>query len=150
MIKPLPNVQKSSTLQLYQQALLQHHKAPIGFEQKFEATYQSKGVNAACGDEIEISVQINNGVITALAFSGDSCAICRASASMMCQHLIEHRVEGIEVLIDNVINMISSPNDEFPQCHEQLHPLLGVRKFPVRKQCAILPWRTFAVALSLK
>lgn len=143
-------------LQLYQQALLKHHKAPVGFELEFEATHKAEGINAACGDEIVIYTKINAGVISKLGFSGDSCAICRASASMMCQHLIdrsseqciEQSIEQIKASIENIIAIINSPSDEKSTLNQQLQPLLAVRKFPVRKQCAILPWRTFAQALS--
>lgn len=140
----------SDSLKLYQQALLKHHKTPVGFELEFDITHRAEGVNAACGDEIIIYTQVTAGIIVELGFSGDSCAICRASASMMCQHLINQPIDNIEEIIDDIIAIISSPNDEKPRFERQLQPLLAVRKFPVRKQCAILPWRTFALALSTR
>ncbi|XQW85725.1 iron-sulfur cluster assembly scaffold protein [Thalassotalea piscium] len=135
-------------IQLYQQGLLQHHKAPFGFELEFDATHQAEGVNPACGDEIVVKAKVISGIITEVAFFGDSCAICRASASMMCQHLVNQKVGQVEPVIESVIETLGASNQDVPQFSEALYPLIAVRKFPVRKQCAILPWRTFAVALT--
>lgn len=135
-------------LKLYQHELLKHHKTPEGFELEFDITHRAEGVNAACGDEIIIYMQVTAGIIVKLGFAGDSCAICRASASMMCQYLINQPIDNIEEVTDNIIAIISSTKEENPVFHSHLMPLLAVRKFPVRKQCAILPWRTFTLALS--
>lgn len=58
----------NDTAMLYQQALLNHHKSPVGYELKFDVSLSADGVNAACGDEIVIQVQVNKGIITALGF----------------------------------------------------------------------------------
>ena len=148
MTAQLQQVLSAESIQLYQQELLNHHKAPIGFELEFEVTNEAEGVNAACGDEIMIHVQVQAGVISALAFSGDSCAICRASASMMCQHLTNQPIAQVEPIIAEVVAAINLPSQEIEQFDKTLAPLLAVRKFPVRKQCAILPWRTISLALT--
>ena len=143
---------EADNVSLYQQALLKHHKSPAGFEVKLSTiTHQSNGENAACGDEISVTAQVVNGLVSAVAFAGDSCAICRASASIMCQHFNGVAVETVQENIDTIIMVISHDNSDqisfSPNVREQLSPLLAVRKFPVRKQCAILPWQTLLMAL---
>lgn len=67
---------------------------------------------------------------------------------MMCQYLINYSLAKTQVTIDNVINNINSVNDHHANFEPELQPLLAVRKFPIRKQCAILPWNTLALAIS--
>ena len=137
----------SDAIKLYQQALLKHHKLPVGFEREIKSTHSADGVNAACGDEITVYAQIVSGNIIALGFSGDSCAICRASASIMCQYLTHRKIDEVDAFIEGAIDVINSAKTDESVYVQALEPLLAVRKFPVRKQCAILPWRTFAKAL---
>ncbi|WDE04127.1 SUF system NifU family Fe-S cluster assembly protein [Thalassomonas viridans] len=121
---------------LYQQALLQHHKNPVGFNESINFNHQAHGSNAACGDEISVQLEYTENKIRAVAFSGESCAICRASASILCQQLpgctpgqasetITHIVAGLE------------GQQAFPEAAEAL---AAVSQYPVRKQCALLPW----------
>ncbi|GHE92213.1 iron-sulfur cluster assembly scaffold protein [Thalassotalea profundi] len=142
-----PSKISNDALQLYQEVLLKHHKTPTGFEVEINNTHSADGVNAACGDEIVVYAQVEAGTITALGFSGDSCAICRASASIMCSYLTNVEVDQVEAIIEHTISIINSTHTDELICAEVLQPLLAVGKFPVRRQCAILPWRTFVKAV---
>ena len=44
---------------LYQDLLLKHHKAPIGFELSGEFTHSAEGENGGCGDEIFIKAVLS-------------------------------------------------------------------------------------------
>ena len=46
------------------------------------ATAQAEDVNPLCGDRVRMMVQLRNGTIDAVRFTGDSCAICTASADV--------------------------------------------------------------------
>jgi len=71
---------------LYQKALLAEHQKPVGFGIDIEkVSHNAQGYNPACGDEIIIACDITENVINHIGFSGDSCAICRASASILCK-----------------------------------------------------------------
>ena len=40
-------------------------------------------MNPLCGDHIRLELKVSGDVIESVAFEGQSCAICKASASMM-------------------------------------------------------------------
>ena len=132
---------------LYQQALLEHHKAPVGFNVPIVATHFAEGANAACGDEIFVQLHCQGEVIEQISFTGDSCAICRASASIMCQSFEGRHIDHARKVSDMVASGLSQTQSSDIALYAQLLPLFAVKKFPVRIQCAILPWRTFELAL---
>jgi len=135
---------------LYQQALLEHHKNPIGFHKQISITHSASGDNAVCGDEITVEVNITAGKIQELAFLGDSCAICRASASMMCQHLLHQRLSQIDTIIKAPMDLINGECTTAVNSTECYSSLAVINTYPVRKQCALLPWQTFINAINNK
>ena len=136
-----------SNLALYQQALLEHHKSPVGFNAPILATHFADGSNAACGDEIHVQLHCQGDVIEQISFTGDSCAICRASASIMCQSFEGKHINHARKVSEIVTVGLSQNHSSDIAFYSQLLPIFAVKKFPVRIQCAILPWRTFELAL---
>jgi nitrogen fixation NifU-like protein len=47
-----------------------------------DATVQAEDVNPLCGDRVRMMVRLQNGIVDAVRFTGDSCAICTASADV--------------------------------------------------------------------
>ena len=134
--------------QLYQKTMLAHHKNPIGFGKIICVSHSAQGDNPMCGDEISVEISMSNDIIEDMAFHGDSCAICRASASIMCEQLVGMKYLDGVVLSNQLMSML---NNNITMTEEHLHhfePLNTVKKFPIRKQCALLPWSTFQLALS--
>lgn len=125
---------------MYQSELLKHHQAPIGFNQTINATFQAFDENAFCGDEINVAVKCHNGEIEQIAFNGDSCAICRASASIMCQYMQNLTLIKANITIRHIVKTLTAKGD----LHGALTPLNGIMQYPVRLQCALLPWNTLA------
>lgn len=129
---------------LYQQALLAHHQSPVGYQLIIEADICQSGYNPACGDEIDVKVRLEGNRLSAIAFDGESCAICRASASMMCQQLTLQNAEFASQMIAQVEQGISK---KLP-FEGELAPLNAVFKYPIRGQCALLPWQTLRQCLA--
>jgi nitrogen fixation NifU-like protein len=46
------------------------------------ATAQAEDVNPLCGDRVRMMVRLQDGAVGAVRFTGDSCAICTASADV--------------------------------------------------------------------
>jgi len=128
--------------QLYQKDMLLHHKNPIGFNRIIKFSHHSDGYNAACGDEITIQIEVKSADVFAIAFLGDSCAICRASASLLCENIEGLSIEIAQQLCQQIIVSIKDNVAMIGELAEKFSPLLSVQKFPVRKQCALLPWQT--------
>ena len=137
---------------VYQQQMLSHHKQPVGFEMVINATAQAEGENANCGDEITILIEIDEEDINRvkrIAFNGDSCAICRASASILCQQLSQQFTGDIEQSSREIISRLTNSKVfEINGLAQAYQALSIVNKYPIRKQCAVLPWTTLQAALT--
>src|SRR5918999_4166023 len=73
----------ADTRQLYQEVILDHNRKPRNWGTLSDATHQAEGLNPLCGDRLQLGVKVAGDAIAAIAFEGESCAICKASASMM-------------------------------------------------------------------
>lgn len=128
---------------LYQSKLMAHHQDPQGFEGESSDLDWPKeeGFNPACGDEIVVYCEQQKGLIKQLRFSGYSCAICRGSASIMCQQLSGKEISEVHTTINKVEAFILRADTEV-SWQNDIDVLRMTHKFPVRKQCALLPWQT--------
>jgi nitrogen fixation NifU-like protein len=106
------------------------------------------GDNPACGDEIHLSVKFDpDGGLEDIKFSGRGCAISQASASLMTMKLKgKSRVEVMEML-RAFHDLVTEETSEPPKTMGDLRVMQGVRKFPQRVKCAMLPWRAVEQAL---
>jgi nitrogen fixation NifU-like protein len=68
--------------QLYQELILDHNKKPRNWGVLGDASHRAEGLNPLCGDHIWVALKIRDGTIESIAFEGESCAICRASAKL--------------------------------------------------------------------
>lgn len=130
---------------LYQDALKAHYMTPVGLNRHICVSHQSEGYNASCGDEISVFMQLSDqGVITDISFETDSCAICTASASLLCE--ISNGL-NLQTLTDYYHYLKSTLNLQ-PNKHSvnikssKLDCLFPVSAHPSRVNCALLPWQT--------
>jgi len=131
---------------LYRETILQHAHHPIGFRKVIRQTHRCELYNPLCGDRILIMLEIDDALIIDAAFDGEACVICRASASLLCK-LGPDRSVG-ELRETHLWLELALQADEYPTDGEALLPLLGVRRYPSRIKCALLPWEALAEALS--
>lgn len=50
-----------------------------------EATTVAEDVNPLCGDRVRLALVVRDGTVQAARFTGDSCAICTASADVLAE-----------------------------------------------------------------
>jgi len=124
---------------LYQQTILDHNKNPRNFGKPAGYNRQAEGYNPLCGDRVHIYVVWAEEKISGIGFEGSGCAISRASASLMTEASQNKTVDEIRDLFQRFESMLSSGITEDLG---ELNALSGVRQFPVRIQCAKLPWET--------
>jgi len=82
-----------------------------------------------------------NGGLEEIKFSGHGCAISQASASLMTTKLKGKSRADVEQMLHAFLR---PGDDRQKRCAENLGDLQvmrGVRKFPQRVKCAMLPWR---------
>lgn len=132
---------------LYQEIILDHNKRPRNFREIPACTCEAEGNNPLCGDEVKVFVQMEDGKLSDVAFSGHGCAISRASASMMTVKTKGRTGEEAREMSRAVREMLLGPEAEPPRALGDLVALSGVRKFPARIKCAVLPWHTLEAAL---
>ena len=103
--------------------------------------------NAHCGDTVRISVRVENGVVAEVAFDGRGCTISQAAASMLTKVTAGQRVESMPGIRSAFAEGLASQNAELPEALGDLRALVGVRRFPSRVRCAVLPFEALAAAL---
>lgn len=135
-------------LELYQQVILDHSMHPCNFGKLENPTYQAFGHNPICGDAITLFLQVKNQEIVDVKFSGQGCAICKASSSMMTQAILHKNISDILNLFHHFHSLLT---DDSYQPNKQILGKLsvfgGVKMFPVRVKCASLAWHTLKAAL---
>lgn len=138
------------TKQLYQEVILDHNKKPRNYGALENANRRAEGHNPLCGDHIILSVRVEDERIENLAFQGEGCAICKASASMMTTYVKGKTVPEAEQMVQDFRDMATGKLDIAHQPHHlgRLTVFAGVRDLPARVKCAILPWHTLHAAFS--
>jgi len=133
---------------LYQDIILEHQKEPRSYGNMPQANRSAEGYNPMCGDRIQVQLKLDASgkKLIDQRFCGHACSICMASASMMMEE-----VEGSEV--SSVLKKVQDFRDmmQGKACRAKfegdIEALSGVKKFPVRIKCALLPWITLKDAI---
>jgi nitrogen fixation NifU-like protein len=139
---------------LYQSVIVEHAQTPRNFRSPDDADVSAHGDNPMCGDQLTVYLRLCDGVIVDAAFVGQGCAICLASGSLMTEIVRGRTAEQSERLCAEFEQMCRSGQLDPPAVPredvvalEQLLAFSGVHAFPVRIQCATLPWDTMRQAL---
>ena len=134
----------SAYKELYQQVILDHNKKPRNYGELADANRQADGYNPLCGDRIHLSLHLDGDRIDSIAFHGESCAICKASSSMMTASVKGKTVAEAEQLIQEFRDMTTGKLDAEQSGHHlgRLTVFSGISELPSRVKCAILPWHT--------
>lgn len=137
------------TNSLYQEVILDHNRKPRNYGKLDHANHHAVGHNPLCGDRLDISLQLDNDQINNIAFQGESCAICKASASMMTIAVKGKSRADAETLIHEFRELATGKLDiNQPNHLGRLTVFSGIRDLPTRVKCAILPWHTLHAALN--
>lgn len=137
----------SDLTDLYQEIILDHNKRPRNHREIPACTCSAEGHNPLCGDEVKVFVSMEGETLSDVAFTGQGCAISRASASMMTGKTKGRTKAEARALGAQVRDMLLGPEDAPLEGIGDLVALSGVRQFPARIKCAMLPWHTLEAAL---
>jgi nitrogen fixation NifU-like protein len=134
---------------LYQEVILDHNKKPRNYGTLDHPSHQAQGHNPLCGDHISVALTLAGDTIEQVAFEGESCAICKASASMMTAAVKGKTQADAQALSQEFLAMATGKLDlEQPNQIGRLAVFAGVRDLPTRVKCAILPWHTLQAAFN--
>jgi len=153
--------------ELYREIILDHYRSPRNRgELASPPAHRVEGFNPLCGDEIVISMVVQDGKLVDLKIAGTGCSISQSSASLMSAAVKGKPVDEVRRLIATFKGMMSiheasldhdgaadsNGAEAEPQQIDleklgELAALQGVVKFPVRIKCATLSWNTLAQGL---
>jgi nitrogen fixation protein NifU and related proteins len=132
-----------ATEDLSREIILDHYQNPRNHGRLDNPTVANRGHNPLCGDEIEISIGIDepSDSINDISFTGRGCSISQASASMMTELVKGQKLADAE---ERVLRFTQQMADRQPpaELEQELDALQGVKKYPARVKCALLPWTT--------
>ncbi|EFB90916.1 Fe-S cluster assembly sulfur transfer protein SufU [Pyramidobacter piscolens] len=127
----------------YNEVLTEHNVRPAHKRALAGECFSLEGVNPSCGDDITLSLRVEDGVIVDGAFEGDGCAISQASADIMLDLVIGRTKEEALRLSDVFRRMIQGAASEAEiEELEEAGALRDVSHMPARVKCAVLGWHT--------
>lgn len=135
--------------ELYQAIILDHSKRPHNQGKLDPCTHCADGYNPLCGDEVTVYLDAPKDRIEKIQFTGQGCAISKASASLMTLQLKGQGIEDSVKIFEKIVEFFKETQVKAQSLEElgDLAALAGVAQFPARIKCATLPWHTFMSAL---
>jgi nitrogen fixation NifU-like protein len=132
---------------LYREVVMDHHRHPRGNQPLDHCDVEASGQNPACGDEVTLQLKFTGERISGIGVLSQGCAISTSSGSMLADLLTGLTVAEAEKVAE--IFKLVLHGEEIPPAIDlgDLEALTGVRKFPVRIKCALLPWVTLVDAV---
>ena len=148
MNAPNPGAPEPAFDQLYRDVILDHYRAPHGKDKLARIDARAEGVNPLCGDEVDVNISVGaDGRIEGVHVDGRGCAISVSSGSILhdlIAGLTAAEARRVLAAVRDVLHGGPMPTDPDLGDFEALE---GVKKFPVRIKCALLPWTTLDEAL---
>ena len=134
--------------ELYQQVILDHNRNPRNFKELPNPTRKVEGYNPLCGDHYTVFLQLDGDTIREVTFTGNGCAISKASASVMSSTVKGKSLTEADKLFDTFHKLVTGENAGLSEAElGRLAAFSGVSEFPARVKCASLPWHTLRTAL---
>lgn len=135
---------------------MDHSRQPRNRKVLTDATHHMELLNPTCGDAIQVTMQVEDGIIQDIGFNGSGCAISIASASMMTEVMKGQPVDTAIDLSHAFNQLVGGVNEDTIQLETaEVEKLLkdanfldGVKKFPARYKCAVLAWRALEIGLN--
>lgn len=135
--------------ELYQSVILDHNQRPRNRGRLEDCTHHADGYNPLCGDMVVVDLLEKDGILEAIRFDGQGCAISTASASLMTDALVGKPIAEVHAILETMLDLFKG-QAKLPESlmETELAALADINEYPVRIKCAILPWRTLESALS--
>jgi nitrogen fixation NifU-like protein len=138
----------SDLRELYQQVILDHNKNPRNFHEMADASRKVEGYNPLCGDHYTVFVRFEGDTIRDVSFTGNGCAISKASASVMSSTVKGKTADEAQSLFDTFHKLVTGDMSGLSAADlGRLAAFSGVSEFPARVKCATLAWHTLRTAI---
>lgn len=137
---------------IYSDLILAASQNPKNYRILEPADVRELGHNPSCGDEITLMVRYDGDRIEEIAFTGEGCAISRASTSLMIDVLRGKTKEEALEIIRLYLSMIRGQaltTEEKRQLRDA-RVFENIKNLPARAKCATLSWHTMEHLLEHK
>ncbi|MDC1079538.1 iron-sulfur cluster assembly scaffold protein [Candidatus Pelagibacter sp.] len=111
-------------------------------------THKSKNKNPLCGDEMEISLIVEENVVKDLGYQCKSCVYCQASVSLLSRKIKDKKIEEIKEFIGNGEKLFEDAKVTIEKHWKDFKEILDKKNLS-RKECLLLPLRTVLKALKI-
>jgi nitrogen fixation NifU-like protein len=133
---------------LYEEVILDHNRSPRNWGEIPDATSRVQGTNPLCGDRLTLTLKIDGDVISDVKFTGEGCAISKASASMMTQAIKGKTRAEAQQLFEGFHDLVTGKSGGAPDTAlGSLRAFAGVARFPTRVKCATMAWHALKEGL---
>lgn len=126
---------------------MDHYKNPRNKGLIGDAGYHNVHLkNPTCGDDVTVSIKVNDKVIEDIRHEGIGCAICCSSASVMSETLVEKTFHEAMNITKNFYEIVKGEDidDELDEdAMGDAFVYAGVSQFPARIKCATIAWKAF-------
>jgi nitrogen fixation NifU-like protein len=134
---------------LARELLIRHSRSEKNGVFPSAANLEGKLTNPLCGDHVELRVQSEGRTIIDIGHRATACAICSASASLLCETLKGTTIEqalNLSQVFEKAIT--ESAGTSWPEVIDSLECFKHLRVNPSRRMCAALPWLVLKAAVS--
>jgi nitrogen fixation protein NifU and related proteins len=132
---------------LYRRVIMDHYKNPRNRGILEDGSHTINMNNPTCGDRIQLTFKVEDGVVIDARFEGEGCSISMSSASMMTQAIKGKKVEEA-IKLSKIFSDIMQGKDYDDDIDlGDIEALQGVAKFPARIKCATLAWKAMEKGL---
>ncbi|WP_043932313.1 Fe-S cluster assembly sulfur transfer protein SufU [Bacillus sp. EB01] len=133
--------------QLYRRVIMDHYKNPRNKGVIEDGSLTVNMNNPTCGDRIQLTMNVEDGIVTESKFEGEGCSISMSSASMMTQAIKGKPIEDALKLSTIFSDMMQGKDYDDSIDLGDIEALSGVSKFPARIKCATLAWKAMEKGL---
>ena len=109
-------------------------------------THKSKHKNPLCGDEMEISLIVENDVIKDMGYQCKSCIYCQASVSLLSRKIKNISIEEIKIFITHGEKLFDDAKVNMDKHWKDFKEIFSKKNLN-RKECLLLPLRTILKAI---
>ena len=110
-------------------------------------THKSKNKNPICGDEMEISLIVENNKVVDMGYQCKSCVYCQASVSLLSRNIKAKTLDEVKDFINSCENIFENSKIVLEKKWISFKELFDKKNIS-RKECLLLPLRTVKKAIN--
>lgn len=128
-------------MKLYSKTLIDLSKRTDHVGAIADATHEAQLSNPLCGDRVTLFAIVNNQRVVQVRHQTRGCALCKASAEVLCAKLEGGTVQQVNASIRSALDTLGEMSDgRVVDGSGELEVFADIHSAPVRLPCLTLPW----------